>query len=344
MKILNVPLKTKARAWLELARISNLPTAWTNVLAGWLLVGGQVGDARLGWLQLGASLLYSGGMVLNDAADAAFDREHKRDRPIPSGRVTARAAWLGGGGMLLGGGFLCTLLGGANGGVTVLLILAILAYDLYHKPWAGAVLVMGLCRSLLYLVAASAVGVRSISMTGGIKSNLDIVSVSSSGPQNEWTWCLPSEGVSFPCSFPFLRLDVPVHGALWLGAVATGAYIVGLTMVARLEGRRGKAGIGEVLLSRGLLYTPGFLAAWHLMRGGDSKMGVLIVAFACLIGWTSRMMRRGGPEIGRAVGWLLAGIALVDSLAVAPVNFPLACVFALSVPLLRLWQRKIAAT
>ena len=177
-------------------------------------------------------------------------------------------------------------------------------------------------------------------MTGGIKSNLDIVSVSSSGPQSEWTWQLPRADFGLSS----LRLDVPVHGALWLGAVAIGAYIVGLTMVARLEGRRGVAGIGEVLLSRGLLYTPGFLAAWHLMRGGDLKMGVLIAAFACLIGWTSRMMRRGGQEIGRAVGWLLAGIALVDSLAVAPVNFPLACVFALSVPLLRLWQRKIAAT
>ena len=336
----SLPLKTQARAWLELARISNLPTAWTNVLAGWLLVGGQVADTLLGWLLLGASLLYSGGMVLNDAADAAFDSEHKRERPIPSGRVTARAAWLGGGGMLLAGGFLCSLLGGANGGLTVLLILAILAYDLYHKPWAGAVLVMGLCRSLLYLVAGSAVGVPSIHVAGGVPQNKSLISVSSVGPQGEWTWSLPRADFGLPS----LRLDVPLHGALWLGAVAIGAYIVGLTMVARLEGRRGKASMGEVLLSRGLLYTPGFLAAWHLMSGGDLKMGVLIVAFAVLIGWTSRIMRRGGPEIGRAVGWLLAGIALVDSLAVAPVNFPLACVFALSVPMLRLWQRKIAAT
>jgi 4-hydroxybenzoate polyprenyltransferase len=55
-------------------------------------------------------------------------------------------------------------------------------------------------------------------------------------------------------------------------------------------------------------------------------------------------MRKGGAEIGCAVGWLLAGIALVDALAVAQVSFPLAFAFAAAVPLLRLWQRKIAAT
>jgi len=61
------------KAWLELARISNLPTAWTNVLAGWLLAGGQLQDQRLIWLLLGGSLLYSGGMILNDAEKLILD-------------------------------------------------------------------------------------------------------------------------------------------------------------------------------------------------------------------------------------------------------------------------------
>ncbi|HEY1081657.1 MAG TPA: hypothetical protein VGE29_05310, partial [Prosthecobacter sp.] len=57
------------RAWLELARISNLPTVWTNVTAAWLLAGGPWREAALGWLVLAGSLLYTGGMILNDAAD-----------------------------------------------------------------------------------------------------------------------------------------------------------------------------------------------------------------------------------------------------------------------------------
>ena len=49
------------RAWLELARISNLPTVWTNVTAGWLLAGGDISNAHLLWLLLAGSLLYTGG-------------------------------------------------------------------------------------------------------------------------------------------------------------------------------------------------------------------------------------------------------------------------------------------
>jgi len=284
------------RPWLELARISNLPTAWTNVLAGWLLAGGRMEDPRVLWLVVGGSLLYSGGMVLNDAADAAFDREHKKERPIPSGRVTSRPAWTGGLAALILGSVLCVFLGGASLGFTALLVAAILAYDLYHKPWAGAVFVMGACRVLLYLVAGSAVW-------GGVTSE-----------------------------------------NLLLGALSIGAYIVGLTMVARLESRREPVGWFTILGSRALLYTPGFVAAFGLLHGGAVEVAILIFAFALLIGLASRLMRKGGAEIGCAVGWLLAGIALVDALAVAQVSFPLAFAFAAAVPLLRLWQRKIAAT
>ena len=62
--------------WLQLARISNLPTVWTNVTAAWLLAGGQIADTRLYWFILAGSLLYTGGMILNDAADAKFDHEN----------------------------------------------------------------------------------------------------------------------------------------------------------------------------------------------------------------------------------------------------------------------------
>lgn len=281
------------KPWLELARISNLPTAWTNVLAGWLLAGGQLRDPRLLWLLLGGSLLYSGGMILNDAADAAFDREHRKERPIPRGSVSVGAAWGGGMLSLVVGFGLAVLLGGTGLTITFGLVAAILAYDLYHKPWAGSVIIMGACRTLLYLAAASAIAT--------------------------------NENVS------------------GLGFVI-GAYIIGLTLVARMESKRSKSKLGAVWFSKALLWAPGIAAVAWVFKGGNPLVLILVVAFAVLIAMTSRMMRRGGAEIGHAVGWLLAGIALVDALAVARVSFGLACAMAAAVPLLRLWQRKIAAT
>ena len=63
----------KCRTLLLLGRVSNLPTVWSNCLAGWLLGGG--GEWwRLGLLSCGATSMYVGGMFLNDAFDAAFDK------------------------------------------------------------------------------------------------------------------------------------------------------------------------------------------------------------------------------------------------------------------------------
>ena len=84
---------------LILGRVSNLPTIWTNCLAAWvvnryassdLLVLGVYSEATLppwqtlGWLLLGASLLYLAGCTLNDAFDQKFDERHNPHRPIPS--------------------------------------------------------------------------------------------------------------------------------------------------------------------------------------------------------------------------------------------------------------------
>lgn len=79
--------KTTWRAWLVLARASNLPTVWSNCLAAGLL-GGGLEPGRLVVVGIAASLLYTGGMVLNDAFDAEFDRRFRRERP--SRRASSR--------------------------------------------------------------------------------------------------------------------------------------------------------------------------------------------------------------------------------------------------------------
>ncbi len=304
-------LPKKIRAWLELARISNLPTVWTNVTAGWLLAGGALENPTLLWMLLAGSLLYTGGMILNDAADVKFDREHRKERPIPSGRVSASAAWSVGLGMLVAGWLVAVFLGGACWGITSALVGCILFYDFYHKPWAGAVWVMGMCRVLLYLMP---------------------------GMPCQSGACIPW----------WLEVIIP--------ALALGAYIVGLTMIARMEAKGASASRWQSIFARALLYNPGILAAALLFSGGHLRpvtiLGdltplaplLLIFAFATMVTIATRIMKQGGPAIGRAVGILLAGIALVDALAVSQVSLPIAFGFAALAPLLRLWQRWIAAT
>lgn len=286
------------RPWLQLARISNLPTVWTNVTAAWLLAGGEIADPRLLWIILGGSLLYTGGMILNDAADVRFDREHRQERPIPSGQVSLQAAWGVGLGMLAVG-FVIACLAGAHVVTTVVLVAAILFYDLYHKPWAGSVFVMGACRVFLYMMSASVVAV-----------------------------------------------PVQPNYAVLSHALALGAYVVGITLAARLEhAQRGGLSLLSSFVAFALLCQPGILCVINVaMGGGDLRRYGILLVFTLWVLHALNTLRKGGPNIGRAVGLLLAGIAIVDALAVSVVSLPLAFVFVLTAPLLRLWQRWVAAT
>jgi 4-hydroxybenzoate polyprenyltransferase len=100
-------------------------------------------------------LLYTGGMILNDAADVKFDRDHRARAPHPQRPGQLNTAWIVSIAMLVVGATLATWFG-ANPRITAILVAAIVFYDLYHKQWAGSVIIMGACRMLLYLMAASA--------------------------------------------------------------------------------------------------------------------------------------------------------------------------------------------
>lgn len=144
------------RTLLVLGRVSNLPTVWTNVLAGWFLAGGTW-SASLLWTALGISFLYIAGMTLNDACDAEWDRQHAPERPIPSGAIRRDTVWIVGFGQMIAGTGILWLGAGAAAGWVLALIAAILFYDAIHKATPFAVIVMGACRAGVYLVAASAV-------------------------------------------------------------------------------------------------------------------------------------------------------------------------------------------
>ncbi len=147
------------RDYLELARVSNLPTCVSNVLTGAVL---GAGGFALPWPAIGATMLavaafYVGGMALNDAVDAGVDRRERPGRPIPSGRVSRPAAFAFAFAMLAGGLGVSAWLGQTPLLYGSGLVACIVLYDLTHKPFAGATLLMGLCRGFIYLLAAAAV-------------------------------------------------------------------------------------------------------------------------------------------------------------------------------------------
>lgn len=67
------------------------PCAW-----GLLLAGGMGQWQLLGWLLLGSIAMRGAGCVYNDIVDADIDRQVARTalRPVASGRVSKRAAWV----------------------------------------------------------------------------------------------------------------------------------------------------------------------------------------------------------------------------------------------------------
>lgn len=144
------------RDYLLLARVSNLPTAWTNVAAGLAAAGAPLAAGLLPAASV--SLFYTAGMFLNDAFDAPFDEVARPDRPVPSGRVS-RAHAFAAGGALMALALVALAFArhpGAALGAGALLAAAIVFYDAKHKQrWYGPV-VMGLCRALVYVTAAAA--------------------------------------------------------------------------------------------------------------------------------------------------------------------------------------------
>jgi len=194
---------TFLRTWLTLCRPSGLPTVWSNCLAGWWLAGG--GNAgRLPLLFGGATMLYLGGAFLNDAFDAAYDHDHRRVRPIPSGRIRLETVlWCGL--ALLGIGALCLLwLGTVTGGLGLGLVVFIVSYNALHRVLTFSAALLGICRFFLYAIAAStaASGVNGWSIWCGLALATYVAGTG---------WITRPETVAGPARYwPLVLLAAPV--------------------------------------------------------------------------------------------------------------------------------------
>lgn len=167
------------RAWLEIMRISNLPTVASNAIAGaWLGAAALIVDGMLAHSQgLGILMVhdpamgtesplaevrlasvcailapipaYLGGMVLNDAFDAEVDARERPSRPIPSGRVSRMQAFVAGFALLalsLGGAIASGVPAAIGAGA--LLVACVALYDCVHTKSILSTLLLACCRAL----------------------------------------------------------------------------------------------------------------------------------------------------------------------------------------------------
>ena len=154
------------RGYLALCRISNLPSVWTNVLCAAILAAGRFSWGAYLLPALALSCFYLAGMCLNDICDAAHDRIHRPMRPLPAGEVSRPGAiFLTV--VLFVAGFALLLAAPCRQGLyaAVLLLAAIVWYDVQHKRNPLSVLLMAACRLLVFVVTA-------LALTGGVPASV----------------------------------------------------------------------------------------------------------------------------------------------------------------------------
>jgi 4-hydroxybenzoate polyprenyltransferase len=215
---------TQFRTLLVLGRVSNLPTVWSNCLAGWWLGGGGH-HWRLPFLFLGVSLLYTGGMFLNDAFDADFDRQRRPERPVPTGKIPLPLVWRFGFGQLGVGIFLLLFCGQLAAGAAFFLAIFILLYNFSHKFFTASPWLMGACRFWVYLIA-SAAGVNGLHgwpIFCGVAMALYVVGLSYVARRESFIAAIPH--------WPLLLLAAPVMLAMIMN---TGHFRLAAGWVATL--------------------------------------------------------------------------------------------------------------
>lgn len=271
---------------LRLGRVSNLPTVWTNTLAGTLLAAGDWQNARTLIVVVAMSLFYEGGMFLNDYFDREIDARERPERPIPSFEIAPRTVAAIGFALLAAGLALLAIVGLEALGLGLLLAALIVAYDLRHKGNVFAPILMGGCRALVYAIAA-VVAVRTVSAMVALAAAALLAYVAGlsyaawqerfDSPANLWPLALlavplmvlvPSLQAGALAVLTYLALVAAIAYAVYLlktrppGGVprAVGLLIAGISLIDAAF----MAGVGATAAA--LLAVAGFLATLTLQR------------------------------------------------------------------------------
>lgn len=305
----------RADAWLALLRPANVATSLADVLAGAsvagvMLVASPLPPAALGWLLAATAGLYAGGIVLNDVFDRAVDAVERPERPIPSGRVDARAA-AAVGSLLLAGGISAAAVASTTAAVVATATaLAVVAYDSWAKRFAVlGPITMGSCRGLNLLLGVS---VAPSTLT--------------------WAWPLALVPLVYVASVTAISRG-EVHGGsprvLRLALALVGAVLVALAGVVLLSGNASRlhaAARSDVVLHAGWALALLVWLAWRVLP-----------AFA-------RAAATADPaDIRRAVRTGVLSLVLVDAVLAAAYAGIMNSLAVLATGLLAWWLSRLFA-
>ena len=312
----------KFKAYLQLARISNLPTVFSNVLVGAAMAPIV---APLDWTLVFAamfavSLFYIGGMALNDLFDQEIDAIERPHRPIPSGALTALEVSLFSSLCNSMGIMILAISAPAAFAPAAILMLSILLYNFLHKRWSGSLFFMGLCRALVYIVAAFSV----IQQT---------IIYDADGTMIEPAMVLGPEGVA---------LLLANHMRLPIAAVLLALYIIALTLVAQKE-VSGGLGFRRWLAAALVLIPIPALCFMPVLDWRWTAPAMLLLTLWLIR--SARFIWQSPPKVVPAVlGWL-AGISLLDAFFLTFSPFPWLSLAALACFAVTVWgHRRIAGT
>lgn len=281
---------------LAMGRVANVPTVLCNVFTGCLLGawfwGGLNQDLYPGHKislllpLLSGACLYLGGCFLNDWSDSHWDKQHRPERAIPSGRIHPQtvlkiaAALLAAGLALAFYAKAWALLPAAA------IVAAILVYTRFHKQSPLAIIPMGLCRGLLYALGFVA---------------------------------QPLEFVESPYPGGFIQWQIYARGGILLLSLSLGllAYIAGLSLAARFESKGQLIG-NTKLLALLLLATPILTHTWIWIEATPKPSYLAAALFALVLLPVITLIRKRG--LGLFVSALLAIIPLIDLIVLAPIS------------------------
>jgi UbiA prenyltransferase family len=278
MSAISKPMLPAWSTLLRLGRISNLPTVWTNVIAGSVIAGGASPD-QLALIASAMTAFYVGGMYLNDFFDRVVDALERPGRPIATGEITAGVVSLIGFGLLAAGVVLMIPLGPPAAACGAVLAATIVLYDVWHKGNALSPIVMGLCRAMVYADACVAV-------TGSLSRAALIGAVALAFHVAGITYAAKQEGLNrIGNLWPLLMLAAPLLAAL----LAATAWPVLVAMVVLLAADAGAIRLLAVKPVPGAvpLAVSGLIAAICLVDAVAVAVagGSTAIVALCLLGY-----------------------------------------------------------
>jgi 4-hydroxybenzoate polyprenyltransferase len=265
---------------LRLGRISNLPTVWTNVIAGAVIAGGAHNAGEIALVALAMSAFYVGGMYLNDFFDRAIDARERQTRPIVAGEIGAGTVSAIGFGLLAIGIALMVPFGLAAAVWGIALAGVVVLYDVWHKGNSLGPTIMGLCRALVYLGAGAA-------MTGHVSLALVIGAVVLAAHTAGITYAARQESLDTIGSlWPMVLLAAPLIVALrhiatgWIVPIAFALLLVADAAAVWLLAKRSAPGAVPRAVS-GLIAAISLVDAVAVAWAGGDPLLVL----ACAAGY-----------------------------------------------------------